>query len=133
MLREADPPGQAGGDEATEQATLRANLFKARSSVRRQIFALSPALAERFARGEVTEEEYRARLEASGLVCSGASPDDRLVADSTAWLKTPEAPGGSVLVRPLTRWWTVLAPTFTRLATPSSDTICSAGANPACE
>ena len=30
--------------------TLRANLFKARASVRRQVFSLSPALAERFAR-----------------------------------------------------------------------------------
>ena len=37
--------------------TLRANLFKARASVRRRVFATSPALAERFARVEVVESQ----------------------------------------------------------------------------
>jgi RNA polymerase sigma-70 factor (ECF subfamily) len=37
--------------------TLRANLFKARASVRKRVFSTSPALAERFARVEVPEEK----------------------------------------------------------------------------
>lgn len=41
-------PAEAAELMELDPATLRANLFKARSSVRRQIFALSPALAERF-------------------------------------------------------------------------------------
>jgi RNA polymerase sigma-70 factor, ECF subfamily len=43
-------PAEAAELMELAPVTLRANLFKARSSVRRQIFALSPALAERFAR-----------------------------------------------------------------------------------
>jgi RNA polymerase sigma-70 factor (ECF subfamily) len=43
-------PAEAAELMELAPVTLRANLFKARSSVRRQAFALSPALAERFAR-----------------------------------------------------------------------------------
>jgi RNA polymerase sigma-70 factor (ECF subfamily) len=43
-------PAEAAELMEVAPVTLRANLFKARSSVRRQIFTLSPALAERFAR-----------------------------------------------------------------------------------
>lgn len=43
-------PAEAAELMELAPVTLRANLFKARSSVRRQIFTLSPALAERFAR-----------------------------------------------------------------------------------
>ena len=43
-------PAEAAELMELAPATLRANLFKARSSIRRQILALSPALAERFAR-----------------------------------------------------------------------------------
>lgn len=43
-------PAEAAELMELTPVTLRANLFKARSSVRRQIFMLSPALAERFAR-----------------------------------------------------------------------------------
>ena len=43
-------PAEAAELMELAPVTLRANLFKARSSVRRQIFTLSPALAERFSR-----------------------------------------------------------------------------------
>ena len=43
-------PAEAAELMELAPVTLRANLFKARASVRRQIFSLSPALAERFAR-----------------------------------------------------------------------------------
>jgi len=43
-------PAEAAELMELAPATLRANLFKARSSVRRRVLALSPALAERFAR-----------------------------------------------------------------------------------
>jgi RNA polymerase sigma-70 factor (ECF subfamily) len=43
-------PAEAAELMELAPVTLRANLFKARSSVRRQVFTLSPALAERFAR-----------------------------------------------------------------------------------
>jgi RNA polymerase sigma-70 factor (ECF subfamily) len=43
-------PAEAAELMELAPVTLRANLFRARSSVRRQIFTLSPALAERFAR-----------------------------------------------------------------------------------
>ncbi len=44
---------------------------------------------------------------------------DRVVAEVTAWLNTPDAPGGSALFSPSTSRCTVLAPTFMRLARPS--------------
>jgi RNA polymerase sigma-70 factor (ECF subfamily) len=43
-------PAEAADLMELAPVTLRANLFKARSSIRRRIFTLSPALAERFAR-----------------------------------------------------------------------------------
>ena len=43
-------PAEAAELMELAPVTLRANLFKARSSVRRQVFSLSPSLAERFAR-----------------------------------------------------------------------------------
>jgi RNA polymerase sigma-70 factor (ECF subfamily) len=43
-------PAEAAELMELAPVTLRANLFKARASVRRQVFTLSPALAERFAR-----------------------------------------------------------------------------------
>jgi RNA polymerase sigma-70 factor (ECF subfamily) len=43
-------PAEAAELMELAPVTLRANLFKARASVRRRVFALSPALAERFAR-----------------------------------------------------------------------------------
>jgi len=48
------------------------------------------------------------------------APDDRLVADWTAWLKTLEAPGGRALSRPSTSRLTVPPPICARLTTPSS-------------
>jgi hypothetical protein len=55
------------------------------------------------------------------MIRATTEPDDvRLVADWTAWLNTPEAPGGSALSRPLTSRVTVPPPTCTRLVTPSS-------------
>jgi hypothetical protein len=45
---------------------------------------------------------------------------DRAVAAWTAWLKTPDAPGGSALSRPLTSRCTVLEFRWIRLARPSS-------------
>jgi RNA polymerase sigma-70 factor, ECF subfamily len=43
-------PAEAAELMELAPVTLRANLFKARASVRRQVFSLSPALAERFLR-----------------------------------------------------------------------------------
>ena len=45
---------------------------------------------------------------------------DRLVAACTAWVNTPDAPGGSALSSPLTSRCTVLEPMWIRLARPSS-------------
>jgi RNA polymerase sigma-70 factor (ECF subfamily) len=42
-------PAEAADLMELAPVTLRANLFKARASIRRQVFTLSPALAERFA------------------------------------------------------------------------------------
>jgi RNA polymerase sigma-70 factor (ECF subfamily) len=42
-------PSEAADLMELAPVTLRANLFKARASIRRQVFTLSPALAERFA------------------------------------------------------------------------------------
>ena len=43
-------PAEAAELMELSPGALRSNLFKARASVRRQVFSLSPALAERFAR-----------------------------------------------------------------------------------
>jgi hypothetical protein len=48
------------------------------------------------------------------------TPADRAVAACTAWLNTPDAPGGSAASRPLTSRLIVLVPRWMRLARPSS-------------
>ena len=45
---------------------------------------------------------------------------DRLVAELTAWVNTPDAPGGSALFSSSTSRVTVLGPMFIRLTRPSS-------------
>lgn len=49
-------PAEAAELMELAPVTLRANLFKARARVRRQVFEMSPALAERFARVAAREE-----------------------------------------------------------------------------
>jgi hypothetical protein len=46
--------------------------------------------------------------------------EDRVVAEWTAWVNTPEAPGGRNLTRPFTSRFTVVAPAWTSLIRPSS-------------
>jgi hypothetical protein len=47
-------------------------------------------------------------------------PDERLVAEVTAWLKTSAAPGGSAFSRPVTSRCTPLLLMCSRLASPSN-------------
>ena len=54
-------PAEAAELMELAPVTLRANLFKARASVRRQIFTLSPVLAERFARVADPAQDVDAR------------------------------------------------------------------------
>ena len=49
-------PAEAAELMEIAPVTLRANLFKARSRIRRRVFQLSPALAERFAAVEEPRE-----------------------------------------------------------------------------
>src|ERR1035438_249212 len=46
--------------------------------------------------------------------------EDRVVAEWTAWVKTPEAPGGSAVTRPFTSRCTVAAPTWANVNRPST-------------
>jgi RNA polymerase sigma-70 factor (ECF subfamily) len=58
-------PAEAAELMELAPVTLRANLFKARASVRRRIFSLSPALAERFARVADPAQNIEADLDTS--------------------------------------------------------------------
>jgi hypothetical protein len=53
------------------------------------------------------------------MIATSEPADDRPAADSTAWLNTSDAPGGSAVARPSTSRCTVPAPTCIRLARPS--------------